>query len=114
MTLFDFITEIKGVEYLIALPAIAVFVLLLELFKPRPFAALAEARADIGFVRWRSVARVLAAPFIGLGYLLALPFVMAYSIVSLLTEAAWKALRPALAFGWRPAMAYLLGRRRAR
>ena len=32
MTLFDFITEIKGVEYLIAVPAIGLFLVLIVLF----------------------------------------------------------------------------------
>ncbi len=120
-TLFDFLTYIKGIEYVIALMSIAGFILLWEMLKPAPFRALLESgREDIEYVRSRGGARhilktmgkVAAAPFIGLAYVTALPF----AFVTALGYAALKGLAAvagrSATFGWRPTEAYLAGRKK--
>ena len=115
-TIIDFTNAIKGVEYLIAIGFFVAFLLLWQVFKAKPLGVVAEAKADLGHIRLRSVLRLLAAPFIGLAYMLALPFVMVYGLSSLLVEAAGKALGhiriPTLVFGYRPQMAWLLRNRK--
>jgi|GEM_PF-426327 len=125
-TLVDFMTHIKGVEYVISVAAIAAFILYIEILKPRPFRSLREAvREDADYLRgcgYRSVlrtaGRAAAAPFIGLAYVILLPFVCAYAFLreaaGMVREAAGRAAEAAGAaafFGWRPREAYLGGRR---
>jgi len=50
-TLFDFITQVKGAEYLIAVSAIGLFILFWEVLKPRPFRSMVEtAREDLSSI----------------------------------------------------------------
>jgi hypothetical protein len=142
-TLFDFVTQIKGAEYLIAVVAIGLFLLLWEALKPEPFRSMIEtARDDLRHIGatggyggvFRTAGRVVAAPFIGLAYIIALPFVFLFALNLVILEAVaraidvvalWmaraiaantstlaKTVRVALPFGWRPQMAYFLGRRK--
>jgi hypothetical protein len=95
-TLFDFVTQIKAAEYLIAVSAVGVFIVFWEVLKPRPFKSVINAaRADIQQIGQgggygqvlRTVGHVAAAPFIGLGYIIALPFVFLYAVSSVFVEA---------------------------
>src|SRR5512135_2840011 len=81
-TLFDFITHVKGIEYLISIVAIAGFLLLWEILKPAPFKTVVEtSKDDLGYIErsggFRSVmktaGKIAAAPFIGLAYIVMLP-----------------------------------------
>lgn len=125
-TLVDFTTHIKGVEYIISVLAIAGFILYFEILKPKPFRSLRDAaREDIEYLKesgsrtvLRTTGRMLAAPFIGLAYVLALPFVCAFAFAreaaALAGEAASRALGMAgrsASFGWRPQEAYLGGKK---
>ncbi len=124
-TLVDFVTHIKGVEYIISVLTIAGFILYWEALKPQPFRSLARAASDdINHMRQngpdtrRAFKRLCAAPFIGLAYVVTLPFVF---FAALSTEAAGLAVagtRKVLGsatrtatFGWRPTEAYLAGRK---
>lgn len=142
-TLFDFITSIKGTEYLIAVSAIGLFILFWEALKPKPFKSMIEtAREDLKYIGQsggyggviRTAGRVAAAPFIGLAYIVALPFVFLFAVNLVLLEgitraidvsAVWmarmivanthslaKAMDLSTSFSWRPQQAYLLGRKR--
>lgn len=142
-TLYDFITQVKGVEYLIAVSAVGVFILFWEVLKPRPFKAMIDtAKGDAthigqsgGFtVVLRTAGHVAAAPFIGLAYVVALPFVFVYALGHVVLEGTARAIGAAAdriagtlvagahalarivyvspAFSWRPQEAYLLGRKR--
>jgi hypothetical protein len=145
-TLFDFITRIKGVEYLIAVSSIGMFLVLWEVLKPHPFRSVIDtAREDAREIRLgggyvevlRTAGHVAAAPFIGLGYIVALPFVFTYAVGSVFIEAiaraagtvavllgrtfaaGSRALGTVLhhvspSFGWHPQEAYFLGRRKQR
>lgn len=124
-TLVDFVTHVKGVEYIISVLTIAGFVVYWEALKPQPFRSLARAAGDdISRMRQdgrgtrKTLCRLCAAPFIGLFYVVTLPFVF---FAALSTEAAGLAAYGArkvlgtagktAAFGWRPTEAYLAGRK---
>ncbi len=120
-SLVDFITHIKTVEYLIAIGAIAVYILFWEVLKPRPFQTLKKAlREDLEYIRQRgggvyvvkTMAKVIAAPFIGLAYVIMLPlaffFALTYTAIGGLLSLA--GVSPA--FSWRPVEAYFAGRKK--
>jgi len=142
-TLFDFITQVKGAEYLIAVSAVGLFILFWEVLKPRPFKSMIDAaKGDIeqigrsgGFAQvLRTAGHVAAAPFIGLAYVVALPFVFVYAVGNVLLQGTARAIgagadlvartlvqgAQAVArivhvspgFSWRPQEAYFLGRKR--
>ena len=113
-TMFDYITHIKSVEYILALAAIAVFLVFNELLKAKPFGtAKAAWKDDAGYVKtnrtevFNTIKKIATAPFIGLAYIVSLPFAMVYAVASELG----KATAPAFSFGWRPVEAYLAGRK---
>jgi hypothetical protein len=93
-SLFDFITHIKTVEYLMAVGAIALYILYWEVLKPRPFKSLVEnGKGDLDYIRntgykntLKMVGKVMAAPFIGLAYIVFLPFTFAYALGSAVIE----------------------------
>jgi hypothetical protein len=119
-TLFDFITHVKIVEYLISISAIAGFILFWEVLKPQPFKTLVKTgKDDIAYIReggkenaYKTIARIASAPFIGLAYVVALPFVFAYAIFSAAMGGLLTAVGKEAAFGWRPAESYLAGRKK--
>jgi len=123
-TLFDFITHVKVVEYLIALGCIAGYMLFWESLKPKPFRTVLETgREDLTHLRQmgrstllRNTGRLVAAPFIGLAYIVALPVGFAVAIVvgavNLLAKALGALFGKSLSFEWRPVEAYFEGRKR--
>lgn len=123
-TLFDFITHVKTVEYLIALTFIAGYLIYWEALKPKPFRAVVETgREDMAHLRQmgrgailRNMGRLAAAPFIGLAYIVALPvgFAVALAVgaVNLLAKALGALFGKSLSFEWRPVEAYFEGRKR--
>lgn len=125
-TLVDFLTRVKGIEYLISVAAITGFILFVEVLKPKPFKSLAKhvkddvdhLRGDGGSSAKRSLARLAAAPFIGLLYVIALPFLFigtfAKELAGLAADVFARATGEAgrtVSFGWRPTEAYLGGRK---
>jgi hypothetical protein len=121
-TLFDFITHVKGVEYILSLTFIAGYILYSEVLKPKPFGTVARTgRDDLSYLRetgrkntYRTIGRIVSAPFIGLAYVVALPFVFAYAIFSAIMGAVLGTIGREAAFGWRPAEAYLTGRKKGK
>jgi len=119
-SLFDFITHIKTVEYLMAVGAIVLYIIYWEALKPKPFKSLVEAgRDDMEHIRktgyrntLKTVGQVAAAPFIGLAYIIALPFTFAYALASMIANSVLNLLGKEAAFGWRPLEAYLSGRKK--
>lgn len=125
-TLVDFLTRVKGVEYILSVLTITGFILFIEILKPSPFRSLSKRIGeDLAFLReegfrsfLRTVGRALAAPFIGLFYVIALPFLFAHTLLvelgGMAAEGVARALDAAGAtavFGWRPSEAYLSGRK---
>ena len=115
-TMFDFVTHVKGVEYLLSLGLIAGYLVVWEALKPKPFRAIKEAgRDDLAHLQrsgvpenLKLIGRIVSAPFIGLFYIAALPFTM----VSALAYAVYSGIAGKEAtFAWRPAEAYFLGKK---
>jgi len=121
-TLYDFITHVKGMEYILSVTFIAAYIFYWEILKPKPFKAVAEAgKQDIGFVSEsgpgtirRTLARVAAAPFIGIAYVVSLPFVFAYALCSSAVNGLFSVIGREVSFGWRPSEAYLAGRKKGK
>jgi len=113
-TLYDFVTHIKIVEYLIAISCIAVYMIFWEALKPKPFKSVANtAKDDLTYIRetggtLKTIGKIAAAPFVGLAYIAILPFSFLYALGS----AAVTGLAPEASFGWSPVRAYLAGRKK--
>lgn len=125
-TLTDFTTHIKGLEYIISVLAITGFIFFVEILKPKPFRTLKKSISeDVEHLRnegkentMKTLKRIAAAPFIGLFYVLSLPFVFMYAVGRECYGRAAEGLEGALgmagrsfAFGWRPMEAYLGGKK---
>ena len=115
--MFDFITHVKGIEYLLALTFIAGYLIYWEVLKPKPFRKVKETgQEDLAYVRQTGLkntlklaAKVAAAPFIGLLYVILIPVGFAGALsYSLFAGVAGKSV----SFSWRPAEAYLSGRKK--
>ncbi len=119
-TMFDFITHVKGIEYVLSLTFIAGFLIFWEMLKPRPFRTVANtSRDDMAYIRetgkdnmYKTMGRIVSAPFIGLAYIVSVPFVFAYAILSVVAAGVLGAVGKEAAFGWRPSEAYLGGRKK--
>ncbi|MCK4911489.1 MAG: hypothetical protein KAR83_07590 [Thermodesulfovibrionales bacterium] len=111
-TLFDFVTYVKGIEYVIALGSIAGYIIFWEILKPRPFKTLLDTgRDDMDGIRKagregnkRTIKNLISAPFVGAFYLAMVPIVFAYA-------ASVRVFGEHASFGWRPVEAYLAGRK---
>ena len=119
-TLFDYITQVKTVEYLIAVSAIGLFMLFWEVLKPRPFKSVVDAgKEDLEHIRntggyrnaFRNVGKIAFAPLIGLVYIVALPFTFVFALGVAVLNGASRALGVSTSFGWRPQEAYLTGKK---
>jgi hypothetical protein len=125
-TYVDFITHVKGIEYIISVLAIVGFILFLEILKPKPFETFIQSTQDdldhmrkTGYeITFRTVKRMFAAPFIGLFYVLMLPFIFVYALGSELFRIAAQGYDGLMEtagkfafFGWRPMEAYFGGKK---
>jgi hypothetical protein len=124
-TLVDFITHVKGIEYILSITAIAGFLLFWEALKPRPFKTVVETgKDDLGYIEqtggfkgiMKSVGKIAAAPFIGLAYIVMLPvgFFAALGIgaVNLAMKGIASVAGKSATFEWRPMEAYLAGKKK--
>ena len=118
-TLFDFMTHIKGVEYILALMFIAGYILFSEVLKPKPFATVkSNGKDDLEYARkvgyrgiMKTIGKIAAAPFIGIAYIVMLPFAF---VAALGTEVGGRVMSLAGSsahFGWRPVASYLTGKK---
>ncbi|HTF99189.1 MAG TPA: hypothetical protein VK654_01220 [Nitrospirota bacterium] len=113
-TMFDFVTHVKGVEYLLSLALIAGYLLVWEALKPRPFKTVKEvSKDDLAYIKQngqalKQIGKLVSAPFVGLFYIVMLPFTM----VSALAYAVYTGIAgKEAAFSWRPAEAYFTGKK---
>ena len=117
-TLFDFVTHIKGVEYIASLIFIAGFLILNEVLKAKPFGTVVQAgKEDIEYIKtagsgqlFTSVKRIIAAPFIGLAYIAILPAAFFYALASVAINGVLGFAGMKTSLGWRPLEAYLSGK----
>lgn len=117
-TLVDFLHHVKGIEYLISVAAMFVFLFFWESLKPKPFKTLATVTADdASYIHAhglaRTIGRIVAAPFIGLFYIISLPIGFAAALVLALAGGAYRMAGKSASFGWRPSEAYLAGKKKA-
>jgi hypothetical protein len=118
-TLFDFITHIKGIEYIIAILFIAAYIVYAEALKPTPFATLRRATREtrdqlrkMGYSKLiGKIGKIVAMPLIGLAYVVALPFAFVYAIGCVIVAKFAPSLGSGIVFGWRPSEAYLAGKK---
>ena len=118
-SMFDFITHVKGIEYILSLTFIAGFILYWEVLKPKPFQKVKETgQEDLAHVKQAGMkdtlklaGKIAAAPFVGLLYVVLLPVGMVsalfYAVISGLAGKGE-------AFSWRPAEAYLSGKKKTK
>jgi hypothetical protein len=119
-TLYDYLTHVKGIEYLISLLFIAGYILYAEILKPKPFKTVTEdAKEDLKFVEdtgfrniLKTLGRIVAAPFIGLAYVVALPFAFMFAIGTAALHGVLSMAHRTMYFGWRPLEAYLTGKKK--
>ncbi len=121
-TLFDFMTHVKGIEYIISVLSIAAFMVFWEVLKPKPFATVvSNGKEDLAHLKEsgdtvRYVKQMTAAPFIGLAYIIMLPvgfFVVLLSeVVNLAVKGVSTLLGKDVSFDWRPMEAYFTGKKR--
>ena len=118
-SMFDFITHVKGIEYILSLTFIAGYVLFWEVLKPKPFKKVKETgQEDLAYVKQNGMknnlklaGKIAAAPFVGLLYVILLPAglvsALSYALVS-------RVAGKNTSFSWRPAEAYFSGKKKAR
>ena len=117
-TFFDFITHVKGIEYILALLFIVGFIIYLEILKPRPFRSLLEhGQEDLNVLRSqgyksfvRLLGRIVSAPFLAMGYLIALSFGFMMLLIPTVIKGLFNFIAQIAYLGWRPAEAYLGGK----
>jgi len=124
-TLVDFITHVKGIEYIMSLLAIGVFLLFWEALKPKPFRTVVETGKDdrghierAGGARYilKSIGKIAAAPFIGLAYVVMLPIgffaALAIGAVNLAMKGVATIAGKSMTFEWKPVESYFAGRKK--
>lgn len=121
-TLFDFMTHVKGIEYIISILSIAAFIVFWEVLKPKPFATVVKTgKEDLAHLKEsgetiKYVRQLAAAPFIGLAYIVILPLgfflVLLSEAVNLVVKGVSTMLGRDVSFDWRPMEAYLTGKKR--
>ena len=124
-TLVDFVTHVKGIEYILSILAIGTFLVFWEILKPRPFSTVAStSKDDLGHIRQaggaravlKSAGKIAAAPFIGLAYIVMLPIgffaALAVALVNGISAGLASVVGKSAAFEWRPMEAYFAGRKR--
>ena len=122
-TLVDFITHVKGIEYLLSILFIGGYLLFWEILKPRPFATVVSVgKEDLEHLKqngyrdtMKFVGKIVAAPFIGLAYLAILPVGFAAALIIGGTNLTLKGMSGILgknmSFDWRPMEAYFTGKK---
>lgn len=123
-TLVDFITHVKGIEYIMSLLAIAGFLLFWEVLKPKPFKTVVETgKDDLGYIEqtggfkgiMKAIGKIVTAPFIGLAYIVMLPIgffaALAIGLVNLAVKSFAGFAGKSATFEWRPMEAYFSGKK---
>lgn len=119
-TLYDFMTHIKGVEYILALLFIGGYILYSEVLKPRPFRTVIDTgKDDLEYIRktgyrntLKVAGKIAAAPFIGIAYVVMLPFAFFAALGSAAMAGIMNFFGKTAIFGWRPTEAYFTGKKK--
>lgn len=121
-TLVDFITQVKGIEYIISVLSIAMFLVFWEVLKPKPFASVVSSgKEDWQYLQktggiMKYAGKIAAAPFIGLAYVVMLPvgffFMVLAEVVNLAVKGVSTLMGRDMSFDWNPVEAYFTGKKR--
>jgi hypothetical protein len=121
-TLFDFMTHVKGIEYLVSVASIGLFMVFWEVLKPKPFASVVHSgREDWQYLRktggiMKYAGKIAAAPVIGLMYVVLLPvgffFMVLSEVVNLAVTGVFALVGKDMSFDWNPVEAYFTGKKR--
>ena len=121
-TLFDFMTHVKGIEYLVSVASIALFMVFWEVLKPKPFSTVVNTgKEDLAHLQqtggiMQYAGKIAAAPFIGLLYIVMLPIGFFFMVLAEVTNLAVKGVSTLLgkdmSFDWNPVEAYFTGKKR--
>jgi hypothetical protein len=121
-TLFDFMTHVKGIEYLVSVASIALFMVFWEVLKPKPFSSVVRnGKEDLAHLQqtggiMKYAGKIATAPFVGLLYIIMLPvgffFMVLSEVVNLAVKGVSTLLGRDISFDWRPMEAYFAGRKR--
>lgn len=117
-TLFDYVSSVNGIMYLIALGSIAGFAIMWEVFNPKPFSRLASNIAeDLRLIASMPSAEVFAmgkklvlAPMYFMMYLASMPFLFAMGILAPIGSR----VAGMGGFEWNPVRAYFRGKKKAK
>jgi hypothetical protein len=116
----DFVTHVKGIEYILSVSAIICFLAFWEFLKQKPFKTVTDvAKDDLEFIKgigWKGVvkkiARIASFPFIGLFYILMLPIGFFVTLGIALVNLFVKYIMKDVTFEWNPVEAYFSGRKK--
>jgi hypothetical protein len=121
-TLFDFMTHVKGIEYLVSVASIGLFMVFWEVLKPKPFATVVSTgKEDLTHLRqtggiMKYAGKIAAAPFIGAMYVVMLPVGFSLMVLSEVVNLAVKGVSTLMgkdmSFDWNPVEAYFTGKKR--
>lgn len=121
-TLVDFITHVKGIEYILSISAIAGFLVFWEILKPKPFrTVVVTGKDDLAHIErtggfggvMKSVGKIVSAPFIGLAYIVMLPVAFFLALAAAIVNVSVKAVMgKSASFEWRPMEAYFSGKKK--
>ncbi len=123
-TMVDFITHIKGIEYIVSILAIGGFLLFWEILKPAPFRTVVSVgKQDMEYLQrsgfadlLKTAGKLVSAPFVGLAYLAMLPVGFSAAIIIGGTNATVRILSGIIgknwSLDWRPMEAYFSGKKR--
>lgn len=117
-TLYDFISEVNAMQYLLAVVSIAGFIIFVEIFKPKPFKGLSKMIAeDVGFVREQGkgnnillVKNAITGIACAALYIIAIPLLFLHGVSVLMSR-----LFTSFTYvGWSPVRAYFTGKKGAK
>lgn len=119
-SLYDLLTHAKGVEYIMAILFITGYILYAEVLKPKPFKSLVNSgKEDLEYIKktgyrntLKMIGRIASAPFIGLFYVVSLPFIFVYALGAVALNGIFGLAGKSVSFGWRPTEAYLGGKKK--
>ena len=121
-TLYDYMTHVKGIEYLLSVASIALFMLFWEVMKPKPFAkVVSTGKEDWQYLQktggiMHYAGKIAAAPFIGAMYVVMLPigftFMVLAKAVNLSVKGVSTLMGNEMSFNWNPVEAYFTGTKR--
>ncbi len=117
-TLYDFVSETNGIQYLLAVLSIVGFIIFIEIFKPKPFKGLSRMiDDDVVFVKEQGkssnlqfIKNTLTGGAYAALYVAAIPLLFMHGVAVLMSR-----LFTSVSYiGWSPVRAYFTGRNKAK